>query len=122
MKSFEYRLCFYIEAAHHMGSAYPEGHPNRRVHGHTYHGEWVIVGTPDANGFVLEVDEAKKKLDLVVKKYDHRLLNEIDGLGDHPTTEVIAKKVFEDLCEIDSRTVAVELFRPSVGLKIRYPV
>lgn len=121
MQACEYRLSFYVEAAHHMGAAYPEGHPNRRIHGHTYHGEWVVVGTPDAQGFVIEVDEAKKLLDQVVQRYDHRLLNEVPGLGDHPTTEVITQKIYQDLHELEPRTVAVELFRPSVGLRIRYP-
>ena len=120
MQPCQYHLTFFLEVAHHMGDSYPVGHPNRRVHGHTYHGEWIIVGTANASGVVLELDEAKKILERVVELYDHRLLNDIAGL-ETPTTEMMAFKMYSDLKALESRTVAVELYRPSVGLRIRYP-
>lgn len=120
MQACQYHLSFFLEVAHHMGNSYPEGHPNRRIHGHTYHGEWIVVGVPDNHGVVLEVDEAKKILSKIVERYDHRLLNDIEGL-ETPTTEMLAYKMFLDLQNIEPRTVAVELYRPSVGLRIRYP-
>lgn len=120
MRACEYRLDFYIEAAHHMGKVFGPAHPNSRIHGHTYHGVWIVDGTPDVHGVVIEVEEAKQALKTILNKYDHNLLNDIPGL-ENPTTEMIAYRIFEDLKELETRTVAVELYRPSVGLRIRYP-
>jgi 6-pyruvoyltetrahydropterin/6-carboxytetrahydropterin synthase len=120
VQAFEYRLSFFLDVAHFMGEAFDSGHPNRRVHGHTFHGEWVVVGVPDQNGFVIEASRASEILKTVVDRYDHRLLNEIEGL-ENPTTEMLVSKIYSDLVKLESRTQCVELYRPSVGLRVRYP-
>ncbi|HVJ65130.1 MAG TPA: 6-carboxytetrahydropterin synthase [Bdellovibrionota bacterium] len=112
---------FFLDVGHYMDGPFPEGHPNRRVHGHTFHGVWVVVGTPNEHGFVIEAGSAQTKLKSVIERYDHRMLNEIPGL-ENPTTEVLTQKIFDDLKAVEPRTAAVELYRPSVGLRIRYPV
>ena len=116
----EYRMNFYLDVGHFMGEAYETGHPNRRIHGHTFHGEWVVVDTPNEHGFVIEAAEAQNVLKRIIEKYDHRLLNEIPGL-ENPTTEMLAYSIYNDLKILEPRTTAVELYRPSVGLRIRYP-
>jgi 6-pyruvoyltetrahydropterin/6-carboxytetrahydropterin synthase len=120
VQSFEYRLSFYLDVGHFMGEAYADGHPNRRIHGHTFHGEWIVVGSPNRHGFVIEAEDAQKILKTVIDKYDHRLLNDIEGL-ENPTTEMLAHRIFVDLKNLEPRTVAIELHRPSVGLRIRFP-
>ncbi len=119
-QSFEYRMGFFLDVGHYMNEAYAEGHPNRRIHGHTFHGEWIVVGVPDKHGCVIEVAAAQTSLQKVLEKYDHRLLNDIEGL-ENPTTEMLARKIYHDLVIMEPRTVAVELYRPSVRLRVRYP-
>jgi 6-pyruvoyltetrahydropterin/6-carboxytetrahydropterin synthase len=119
-QAFEYRLGFFLDVGHYMSDAYSESHPNRRIHGHTFHGEWIVVGAPNEHGFVIEAEDAQSLLQSVLDKYDHRLLNDISGL-ENPTTEMLALKIYQDLVALEPRTVAIELYRPSVRLRVRYP-
>ncbi|MEI9902197.1 MAG: 6-carboxytetrahydropterin synthase [Hyphomicrobium sp.] len=80
---------FLFEAAHYLPSA-PPGHPNARVHGHSFRARVTIDGTPgDDTGYVFHFDELAQMMAEAHDALDHRLLNEIEGL-EAPTLERIA--------------------------------
>lgn len=87
---------FHFEAAHFLPSA-PPGHPNSRVHGHSFRARIVIDGEPDAkSGMVLHLDDLEAALADVREALDHRFLNEVEGL-EAPTLERIAMWLWDRL-------------------------
>lgn len=79
---------FRFEAAHFLPSA-PPGHPNRRVHGHSFRARVSVEGEPDPDtGLVMHLDDLALAIDEAREALDHRLLNEVEGLG-VPTLECI---------------------------------
>jgi 6-pyruvoyltetrahydropterin/6-carboxytetrahydropterin synthase len=80
---------FLFEAAHFLPSA-PQGHPNSRIHGHSFRARIVIDGEPDlTTGLVMHFDDLARQIDEAREALDHRLLNEVEGLS-APTLERIA--------------------------------
>ncbi len=80
---------FHFEAAHFLPSAAP-GTPNSRVHGHSFRVRIEIEGEPNpATGYVLHFDDLEAALSEAREELDHRLLNEVEGLG-APTLERIS--------------------------------
>ena len=80
---------FYFEAAHRLPSA-PPGHPNARVHGHSFRVRVAIDGKPgEATGVVVHFDDLDAALADARDALDHRLLNDVEGLS-APTLERIA--------------------------------
>jgi 6-pyruvoyltetrahydropterin/6-carboxytetrahydropterin synthase len=80
---------FLFEAAHFLPSA-PSGHPNSRIHGHSFRARIVIDGEPQPEtGYVVHFDDLAAALRDVHDTLDHRLLNEVEGLS-APTLERIA--------------------------------
>jgi len=80
---------FLFEAAHYLPSA-PPGHPNARVHGHSFRARVVIEGEPDdATGLVYHFDDLSAAIGEARDALDHRMLNEVEGLA-APTLERIA--------------------------------
>lgn len=80
---------FNFEAAHYLPSA-EAGHPNSRIHGHSFRARVVVEGEPDvATGYVFHFDDLSEAISDAREALDHRLLNEVDGLP-HPTLERIA--------------------------------
>ncbi|MBW2731333.1 MAG: 6-carboxytetrahydropterin synthase [Deltaproteobacteria bacterium] len=70
----DWRFCF--EAAHSLPNV-PEGHKCRRIHGHSYVVEVVVL---DDSGC------KRERVDEVVGLLAHRYLNDIEGL-ENPTAE-----------------------------------
>ncbi len=89
------RIRFTFEAAQSLPKL-PEGHPCRRMHGHSYRLE---VGGPD-------LDRLEPHLAALYDTLDHRCLNNIDGL-DHATCERISRWVWEWLLRRGERPSAV---------------
>lgn len=87
---------FYFEAAHLLPSA-PPGHPNARVHGHSFRVRVAINGEPDeATGVVVHFDDLDAALADARDALDHRFLNDIEGLQ-APTLERIAVWLWDRL-------------------------
>ncbi len=87
---------FSFEAAHFLPT-FPEGHKCRRLHGHSFRIEVAVEGTVDpSRGFLIDYGDLKRAVEPIVDRLDHRLLNEIDGLG-NPTSEVIAAWLWRQL-------------------------
>ena len=87
---------FLFEAAHYLPSA-PIGHPNSRVHGHSFRARIVIDGEPNAEtGLVFHFDDLAAAIADAHDALDHRLLNEVDGL-EMPTLERISMWIWSRL-------------------------
>ena len=79
---------FHFEAAHFLPSA-PPGHPNSRVHGHSFRVRITVEGEPHPQtGLVMHFDDLSTALADAREDLDHRLLNEVAGL-EAPTLERI---------------------------------
>jgi 6-pyruvoyltetrahydropterin/6-carboxytetrahydropterin synthase len=110
---------FHFEAAHFMAN-YPEGHPNRAFHGHSFTGEVVLQGDVDPrSGMVMEHETLDRAVKEIVSQLDHRLLNEVPGL-EVPTGEHIAKWIYDRLRPHLKSLKEVSVSRETVGIKITY--
>ncbi|HKQ54582.1 MAG TPA: 6-carboxytetrahydropterin synthase [Methyloceanibacter sp.] len=87
---------FGFEAAHFLPSA-PPGHPNARVHGHSFRVRVTIDGEPDGKtGLVMNLGDVEAAIANVREALDHHLLNEVEGLT-QPTLERIATWLWDRL-------------------------
>jgi 6-pyruvoyltetrahydropterin/6-carboxytetrahydropterin synthase len=87
---------FTFEAAHFLPSA-PPGHPNSRVHGHSFRVRVTIDGEPDeTTGLVMHLDDVEAALADAHEALDHRFLNEVVGLS-QPTLERITMWLWDRL-------------------------
>jgi 6-pyruvoyltetrahydropterin/6-carboxytetrahydropterin synthase len=87
---------FFFEAAHWLPSAAP-GHPNARLHGHSFRARVAVDGEPDPEtGIVLHFDELEDAVAEAREALDHRCLNEVEGLA-APTLERIAMWLWDRL-------------------------
>jgi 6-pyruvoyltetrahydropterin/6-carboxytetrahydropterin synthase len=80
---------FTFEASHSL-PLLPEGHPCRKLHGHSFRVEIRARGpVPDESGWVMDFAELDAAVRPVLGQLDHAHLNEVEGLG-NPTSERIA--------------------------------
>jgi len=103
---------FGFDAAHWLGNGAAE---NRRLHGHSFYAEVTLRGEADpATGFLRDFGEVKHVLETIRETLDHRLLNEIEGLGT-PTLENLARYIFDRAKAALPEVARVKLRRPSYG-------
>lgn len=103
---------FTFEAAHFMPSA-PAGHPNSRIHGHSFHVRVTIEGEPDAQtGVVFHFEDFAAAIADVREALDHRFLNEVGGIG-APTLENITVWIWNRLEGRIGGLWEVHISRPS---------
>src|SRR5262249_18726975 len=103
---------FGFDAAHYLGNGAPE---NRRLHGHSFYAEVTLRGEANpATGFLRDFGEVNAVLQAIREDLDHRLLNDIDGLG-IPTLENLAHYIFVRAKKALPEVVRVKLRRPSYG-------
>lgn len=87
---------FHFEAAHWLPNV-PEGHKCRRMHGHSFRGQVAVRGEIAAKtGWVIDFGDLKRLVDPIVKRLDHYLLNEVEGL-ENPTSELLAIWIWRQL-------------------------
>ena len=113
---------FGFEAAHFLPSA-PPGHPNSRVHGHSFRVRVTIDGEPDGKtGLVMPFDEVEAAVGDARDALDHRLLNEVEGLS-QPTLERIAMWLWDRLHNRLPGLAEIEVARDSLsrGLRLSRP-
>ena len=80
---------FSFDSAHFLPNV-PEDHKCRNLHGHTYTVKISVSGELDPKmGWVFDFGEVKKVAKPLIKRLDHSLLNEIEGL-ENPTAENLA--------------------------------
>ena len=110
---------FFFEAAHRM-PFFPEGHPNARLHGHSYKVKVTVRGEVDPQtGFVIEHGKLEDLLKPIQEELDHCYLNEIRGL-ELPTGEVIARWIWMKLKSLVPHLVEVSVRREFRGIEVSY--
>ncbi len=103
---------FHFEAAHFLPSA-PQGHPNSRIHGHSFRARVLIEGDPDQEtGLVFHFDDLSAAIEEARDALDHRLLNEVEGLQ-KPTLERIAEWLWSRLANKVPGLAQIEVHRDS---------
>ncbi len=103
---------FLFEAAHYLPSA-PPGHPNSRVHGHSFRARIIIDGEPDpATGLVMHFDDLATAIRETQDALDHRMLNEIEGLH-APTLERLSMWIWNRLQNRVPGLAEVHIYRDS---------
>lgn len=89
---------FTFDSAHFLPNV-PEDHKCRNMHGHTYFLQIQITGEIGTNsGWIMDFADIKELVNPVLKKIDHKLLNDIPGL-ENPTAENICVYLWDNLKE-----------------------
>jgi 6-pyruvoyltetrahydropterin/6-carboxytetrahydropterin synthase len=110
---------FRFDAAHFLPTA-PEGHPYRRLHGHSFRVAVTIAGSPDpVTGWLADFAEIERALLRLRDGLDHRLLNEVAGLA-VPTLENLAFWIHGALADALPGLAAVTIHRESAGESCTY--
>lgn len=110
---------FRFDAAHFLPTA-PQGHPNSRMHGHSFTVQVTLEGTPDpAKGWIRDFAEIDAAVADIRARLDHHLLNEIKGL-EQPTLENISRFIFVALKKPLPELTAVTVRRDSLGEACTY--
>lgn len=105
---------FRFDAAHFLPTA-AKGHPNSRMHGHSFVVQVTLEGVPDpTKGWIRDFAEIDAGIAETREHLDHHLLNEIKGL-DQPTLENIARFIFTALKQTLPELTAVTVRRDSLG-------
>ena len=108
---------FGFDAAHYLGNSAPE---NRRLHGHSFYAEVTLRGERDpVTGFLRDFGDVDRALKVIREELDHRLLNEIEGLGT-PTLENLAHYIYVRAKQMLPEVARVKLRRPSYGQTCTY--
>ncbi len=110
----ELTYAFGFDAAHRF-DAFPVGHPNRRMHGHSFQAEVAVRGTPDpTTGFVVEFTQLESACGALRNTLDHHVLNEIEGL-EQPSLERLSVWIWERLAGKIPSLARVTVRRDSRG-------
>ena len=108
---------FGFDAAHYLGNGAAE---NRRLHGHSFYAEVTLRGEANpATGFLRDLGEVNAALAIIRETLDHRLLNDVEGLG-KPTLENLAKFIFTRAKAALPEVARVKLRRPTYGQTCTY--
>ncbi len=96
---------FTFEAAHQL--PWHEG-KCRNLHGHSYRLEVTVVGPIGANGIVVDFADIKRVVERdVIKRFDHRYLND---LIDNPTAELVAAEIWKSVEAADLAVSRIRLW------------
>mgnify|MGYP003335066320 FL=1 len=110
---------FGFEAAH-MFAHKPAGHENTRVHGHSFKAAVTLAGEPDpVTGCVVDFEQLTAAVNAVRAKLDHRMLNDLPGLGT-PSLENLARWIAAELAPAFPSLIRVTVGRPSLGETCHY--
>lgn len=107
---------FTFDSAHYLPNV-PDTHKCRNIHGHTYTLTLYISGSIDKTlGWVMDFADIKEKVNNVLSEIDHKLLNEVKGLG-NPTCEHVAIWIWNKIKTGIPLLEKIELYEtPSSGV------
>ncbi len=116
---FQIQKEFRFDAAHFLPTA-PKGHPNARMHGHSFTVAVTLEGEPHLEkGWIRSFAEIEDAVADLRARLDHHLLNEIEGL-ELPTLERLARYIFDDLKGALPEISVVTVRRDSLGESCTY--
>ncbi|MES2888626.1 MAG: 6-carboxytetrahydropterin synthase [Pseudomonadota bacterium] len=107
---------FFFEAAHTLRRDI-EAPASLRVHGHTYCAEVAVAGPLQAgSAMVVDLGRLRERIAVLRERLDHRLLDEVDGLGT-PTLENLCNFIARelDLSDLPGRLTRVRVWREQLG-------
>lgn len=111
---YELSQKFYFEAAHTLYRNI-DAEASRRIHGHTYHCEITLTGQPDLeSGMLVDLGFVRKEIERVRDMLDHRLLDEVKGIGP-ATLENLCTYVFNEFLQTMPTLVRVTIERQASG-------
>ena len=111
---FEVSQRFFFDAAHTLHREI-EADSSRRLHGHTYRAEVFVAGPRDpATGMVVDLGLVRQAIEGVRDALDHRLLDDVAGLGP-ATLENLCAFIWARLLADLPGLSAVRVWRESVG-------
>ncbi len=112
--TFELSQKFFFEAAHSLDRKI-DAESSRRIHGHTYHAEVVISGTPDADsGMLVDLGFFRHEIERIRELLDHRFLDEVQGIGP-ATLENLCAYILDQLKDALPTLMQVSVERPASG-------
>jgi 6-pyruvoyltetrahydropterin/6-carboxytetrahydropterin synthase len=101
---------FQFDAAHTLDRS----DSSRRVHGHTYFAEVAVAGSPGRDGMVMDLSHLDTMLQVIRGRLDHRLLDDVPGLG-VPTIERLAAYIFETASCMGADVRSAKVWRADGG-------
>jgi len=114
--TFELSQRFYFEAAHTLRRTI-DAQGSLRIHGHTYHAEVTIAGSPDpATGMMMDLAYLRQEVEKVRTQLDHHFLDEVAGLGP-ATLENLCLFLHTRLKDALPNLIRVVVERPASGDK-----
>ena len=111
---YEISQTFFFDAAHTLRREI-EADSSRRVHGHTYNAEVTLSGQPDAGtGMVVDLGLVRRAIEQLRPMLDHRMLDDIAGLGP-ATLENLCAFIWRELLPALPALSAVRVWRTGIG-------
>lgn len=116
--TYELSQRFYFEAAHTLRRKI-EAEGSRRIHGHTYHAEVTLRGTPDPQtGMMVDLGVLRQEVERVRQQLDHHFLDEVPELGP-ATVENLCAFIHRQLRDRLPQIACVTVERPASGDRCR---
>lgn len=116
---YELSQRFFFDAAHTLHREV-EAEGSRRIHGHTYHAEISITGTPDSKtGMIADLGVLQQAIAALRPRLDHHLLDEVPGMGP-PTLENLCLFIWNQLAPSVPGICCVTVERQAAGNKCVY--
>ncbi len=112
---FELSKQFRFDAAHSL-ECQVNTETNRRIHGHSYRAEVTVRGEErdGRSGMLIDLGHLEKLLKDVQQLLDHRMLNEVEGLGP-ATLENLSAWIWQRLAPDMKGLAKVAVYRDSNG-------
>ncbi len=108
----------HLEIAHYMPD-FPEGHPNRRLHGHSYFVTVTLKSDKDVD-VIEDYDLLKFKVGEVLKDFDHSSANDWGLPTEKPTMENMCIFLWKRLQMRLPQLSRITLERPTLQMKVAY--
>jgi len=111
---YEITQRFFFDAAHTLRREI-EAEGSRRIHGHTYHCEVSLAGSPvPATGMVSDLGHLRAHLNALREQLDHHYLDEVMGLG-VPTLENLCAFIWRGVEQKFPDVASVHVWREAIG-------
>jgi 6-pyruvoyltetrahydropterin/6-carboxytetrahydropterin synthase len=116
----EIKKSFEIESARFLPNL-PASHPCSQIHGHSFKITLRLQGPVNSKlGWLVDYNDISKAAAPLLKKIDHKLLNDVAGLK-NPTTENITMWLYEKLKRLLPELVQV-IIKETSDTECSFPV